>query len=182
MQLDGAAIKADTRGRTSVPHIYAVGDVVGGYMLAHTAATQGRVAASNLLGEDHVYNQDLDCGVTFSRPQAGFVGLSVAQAKAKGIDAVEAKMPMSIDAKAMISGETHGMIKLVADKATQKIIGVHFLAEHTDTLIGEAVMMVSAGMTLKQVAQAIHPHPTQTELFGELARRLMSRLRRTAKH
>jgi len=82
----------------------------------------------------------------------------------------------------MISGETHGMIKLVADKTTQKIIGVHFLAEHTDTLIGEAVMMVSAGMTLKQVAQAIHPHPTQTELFGELARRLMSRLRRTAKH
>ncbi|WP_413439113.1 FAD-dependent oxidoreductase [Sulfuriferula sp. GW1] len=182
VQLDGAAIKVDTRGRTSVPHIYAVGDVVGGYMLAHTAATQGRVAASNLLGEDHVYNQDLDCGVTFSRPQAGFVGLSVAQAKAKGVDAVEAKMPMSIDAKAMISGETHGMIKLVADKATQKIIGVHFLAEHTDTLIGEAVMMVSAGMTLKQVAQAIHPHPTQTELFGELARRLMSRLRRTAKH
>jgi dihydrolipoamide dehydrogenase len=181
VQLEGAAIKVDTRGRTSVPHIYAVGDVVGGYMLAHTAATQGRVAASNLLGEDHVYNQDLDCGVTFSRPQAGFVGLSVAQAKAKGIDAVEAKMPMSIDAKAMISGETHGMIKLVADKASQKIIGVHFLAEHTDTLIGEAVMMVSAGMTLKQVAQAIHPHPTQTELFGELARRLMSRLRRTAK-
>jgi dihydrolipoamide dehydrogenase len=179
--LDGAAIKADARSRTSVPHIYAVGDVVGGYMLAHTAATQGRVAASNLLGEDHAYNQDLDCGVTFSRPQAGFVGLSVAQAKAKGIDAVEAKMPMSIDAKAMISGETLGMIKLVADKATQKIIGVHFLAEHTDTLIGEAVMMVSAGMTLKQVAHAIHPHPTQTELFGELARRLMSRLRRTAK-
>ena len=180
--LDGAAaIQADTRSRTSVPHIYAVGDVVGGYMLAHTAATQGRVAASNLLGKDHVYNQDLDCGVTFSRPQAGFVGLSVTQAKAKGIDAVEAKMPMSIDAKAMISGETQGMIKLVADKATQKIIGVHFLAEHTDTLIGEAVMMVSAGMTLKQVAHAIHPHPTQTELFGELARRLMSRLRRTAK-
>ncbi|MDR3392766.1 MAG: FAD-dependent oxidoreductase [Sulfuriferula sp.] len=181
VQLDGAAIKADNRGRTSVPHIYAVGDVIGGYMLAHTAATQGRVAASNLLGEDHQYNQDLDCGVTFSRPQAGFVGLSTAQAKTRGIDAVEAKMPMSIDAKAMITGETHGMIKLVADKATGKIIGVHFLTEHTDTLIGEAVMMVSAGMTLKQVAQAIHPHPTQTELFGELARRLLSRLRRTAK-
>ena len=179
--LDGAAIKADTTGRTSVPHIYAVGDVIGGYMLAHTAATQGRVAAANLTGEALKYNQDLDCGVIFSRPQAGFVGMSVAQAKAKGIDAVEAKMPMSIDAKAMITLETQGMIKLVADKATQKIIGVHFLADHTDTLIGEAVMMVSAGMTLTQVALAIHPHPTQTELFGELARRLLSRLRRTAK-
>ena len=181
IQLDGAAIKVDTRGRTSNPHIYAVGDVVGGYMLAHTAATQGRVAAANLLGEERQYHQDLDCGVTFSRPQAGFVGLSTAQAKARGIEAVEAKMPMSIDAKAMITGESHGMIKLVADKATHKIIGVHFLTEHTDTLIGEAVLMVSAGMTLTQVAQAIHPHPTQTELFGELARRLLSRLRRTAK-
>ncbi len=181
VELDGAAIRVDTRGRTSTPHIFAVGDVVGGYMLAHTAATQGRVAASNLLGEAVNYEQDLDCGVTFSRPEAGFVGLSLAQAQAKGIDAVEAKMPMSIDAKAMISGETHGLIKLVADKNSHVIIGVHFLADHTDTLIGEAVMMVSARLTLEQVARAIHPHPTQTELFGELARRLLSRLRRTAR-
>jgi len=179
--LDGAAIQVDKRGRTAVPHIYAVGDVIGGYMLAHTAATQGRVAADNLLGETAEYNQDVDCGVTFSRPQAGFVGLSVAQAQERGIDAVEAKMPMSIDAKAMITGETHGMIKLVADKNSHVIIGVHFLTEHTDTLIGAAVMMVSARLTLEQVAKAIHPHPTQTELFGELARRLLSRLRRTAR-
>ena len=110
------------------------------YMLAHTAATQGRVAADSLLGHARQYNQDIDCGVTFSRPQAGFVGLSVAKAKAKRIDAVEIKMPMSIDAKAMIALETSGMIKLVADKATQKIIGVHFLADHTDTLIGAAVV------------------------------------------
>ncbi len=178
--LNGAAIKVDARGCTSQPNIFAVGDVIGGYMLAHTAATQGRVAATNLLGEDAQYNQDVDCGVTFSRPQAGFVGLSLAQAKARGIDAVEVKMPMSIDAKAMITGETNGMIKLVANKTSHKIIGVHFLTEHTDTLIGEAVLMVSAGLSLEQVAQAIHPHPTQTELFGELARRLLSRLRRTA--
>jgi dihydrolipoamide dehydrogenase len=95
--LDGAAIKVNNRCQTSTPHIYAVGDVIGGYMLAHTAATQGRVAADNLLGHKAEYNQDMDCGVTFSRPQAGFVGLTVAQAKAKGIDAVEAKLPMSID-------------------------------------------------------------------------------------
>jgi dihydrolipoamide dehydrogenase len=181
VELDGAAIKVNARCQTSAPHIYAVGDVIGGYMLAHTAATQGRVAADNLLGHASEYDQDRDCGVTFSRPQAGFVGLSVAQAKAKGIDAVEAKMPMSIDAKAMITGETEGMIKLVADKATGRIIGVHYLADHTDTLIGTGVMMVAGEMTLTQVARAIFPHPTQTELFGELARRLLNRLRRTAK-
>jgi dihydrolipoamide dehydrogenase len=181
VELDGAAIKTDACCRTNVPHIYAVGDVIGGYMLAHTAAAQGRVAAHNLLGKALEYHPELDCGVTFSRPQAGFVGLSVAQAKAKGIDAVEAKMPMSIDAKAMITLETQGMIKLVADKASGRIIGAHFLADHTDTLIGAAVMMVAGGMTLTQVAQAIFPHPTQTEIFGELARRLLARLRRLSK-
>ncbi len=174
-------IKADARCRTNVPHIFAIGDVIGGLMLAHTAAQQGRVAAATILGEDMKYDQDKDCGVIFTRPEAAFVGLSVDQAKAKGIDAVEAKVPMSIDAKAMINNELHGMIKIVADKKTQRVVGVHLLADHADTLIGEAVMIVSGNMTLEQVGHAIHPHPTQTEMFGELARRLGSRLRRSAK-
>ena len=84
-------------------------------------------------------------------------------------------------AKSQITNETDGLIKLVADKTSHRIVGVHFLADHADTLIGEAVLMVAGDMTLEQVAQAIHPHPTQTELFGEMARRLLSRLRRTAK-
>jgi dihydrolipoamide dehydrogenase len=174
-------VKVDSRCRTSVPHIFAVGDVIGGLMLAHTAAQQGRVCAATILGENMRYDQDKDCGVIFSRPQAAFVGLSVEQAKAGGIDAVEVKVPMNIDAKAMINNETHGMIKIVADKATHRIVGVHFLADHADTLIGEAVMMVSGNMSLEQVGEAIHPHPTQTELFGDMARRLLSRLRRSRK-
>jgi dihydrolipoamide dehydrogenase len=178
---ENGVIKADKRCRTNVPHIFAVGDVIGGYMLAHTAGQQGRVAAATILGEDMTYDEAKDSGVIFTRPEAGFVGLSMEQAKAKGIDAAEVKVPMNIDAKAMITGEKHGMIKIVADKASGRIIGVHMLADHTDTLIGEAVMMVSGGMTLQQVGEAIHPHPTQTELFGELARRLLSRLRRSAK-
>ncbi len=172
-------IKADANCRTNVPHIFAVGDVIGGLMLAHTAGQQGRVAAMTIAGESAKYDQDKDCGVIFTRPQAAFVGLSVAQAKANGVDAVEVKMPFSIDAKAMITNETLGMIKIVADKTTRRIIGVHFLADHADTLIGEAVMMVAGNMTLDQVAAAIHPHPTQTEMFGEMARRLLSRLRKS---
>jgi dihydrolipoamide dehydrogenase len=184
-----AGVASDQRGvigvdktcRTNVPNIFAVGDVNGGLMLAHTAGHQGRVAAMTILGESAEYNQDKDCGVIFTRPQAAFVGLSVEQAKAKGMDAVEVKMPMNIDAKAMINDETDGMIKIVADKASRRIVGVHFLADHADTLIGEAVMMVAGDMTLDQVANAIHPHPTQTEMFGEMARRLLQRLRRSAK-
>jgi dihydrolipoamide dehydrogenase len=185
LQLDKAGvaiekgiIKADARCRTSVPHIFAVGDVIGGLMLAHTAGQQGRVAAMTISGEDMVYDQDKDSGVIFTRPEAAFVGLSMEQAKEKGIDAAEVKVPMSVDAKAMITGETLGLIKIVAEKSSHRVIGVHFLADHADTLIGEAVMMVSGNMTLEQVGQAIHPHPTQTELFGELARRLSSRLKR----
>ncbi len=174
-------IKVDATCRTNVPHIFAVGDVNGGLMLAHTAGHQGRVAAMTIMGEPARYNQDKDCGVIFTRPQAAFVGLSAEQAKARGLDAVEVKMPMNIDAKAMITNETDGLIKLVADKASRRIVGVHFLADHADTLIGEAVMMVAGDLTLDQVANAIHPHPTQTEMFGEMARRLLSRLRRTAK-
>jgi dihydrolipoamide dehydrogenase len=181
VEVENGVIKVDSRCRSSRAHIYAVGDVIGGYMLAHTAGQQGRVAAAAILGEELFYDEAKDSGVIFTRPEAGFVGLSLEQAKARGIDAVEVKVPMSIDAKAMITGEQHGMIKIVADKASRRIIGVHLLADHTDTLIGEAVMMVSAEMTLDKVANAIHPHPTQTELFGELARRLLSRLRRSAR-
>ncbi|VAW95810.1 Dihydrolipoamide acetyltransferase component (E2) of acetoin dehydrogenase complex / Dihydrolipoamide dehydrogenase of acetoin dehydrogenase [hydrothermal vent metagenome] len=181
VKTEKGVITADNRCRTSADNIFAVGDVIGGLMLAHTAGQQGRVAAMNIAGEAAQYDEDKDCGVIFTRPEAAFVGLSTEQAKAKGIDAVEIKVPMSIDAKAMINNETHGLIKLVADKASHRIVGVHFLADHADTLIGEGVMMVAGNMTLEQVGQAIHPHPTQTELFGDLARRLASRLRRSEK-
>jgi len=181
VSIEHGVIKADAACRTSVPHIFAVGDVIGGLMLAHTAGQQGRVAAENIVGEHARYDQDRDCGVIFTRPQAAFVGLSAEQAKAKGIDAVEVKVPINIDAKAMINNETHGLIKIVADKASHRIVGVHLLADHADTLIGEGVMMVAGGLNLEQVARAIHPHPTQTELFGEMARRLLSRLRRSAR-
>lgn len=177
--IENQAIQVDAQCRTAKSHIFAVGDAVGGLMLAHTAGQQGRVTAATILGESHAYELEKDCGVIFTRPQAAFVGLSLAQAKEREIDAMEIKMPIRIDAKAMINHETEGFIKLVADRANHRIIGVHFLVDHADTLIGEAVMIVTGNMTLEQVARAIHPHPTQTELFGEMARRLLSRLQRT---
>lgn len=181
IKTENGVIKVDSFCQTNVSHIFAVGDVVGGLMLAHTAGQQGRVAAGVLTDEPMMYDETKDCGVIFTRPQAAFVGLSVDQAKKAGLDPVEVKVPMSIDAKAMITNETDGLIKIVADKKTHRILGVHFLADHADTLIGEAVMMVAGDMTLEQVARAIHPHPTQTEMFGDMARRLLSRLRRSKK-
>ncbi len=172
-------VKIDAQGRTSALHVFAVGDAVGGLMLAHTAASQGRIAAAAILGEDARYDQSKDCGVIFTRPQAAFVGLSIEQAKMRGLDAVEIKAPMELDAKAMITGETQGLIKLVVDRQAQRIVGVHMLADHADALIGEAVLMVAGDMSLKQVGDAVHPHPTQTEIFNDLARRLIARLGRS---
>lgn len=178
LQPERGVIVVDDRCRTQVPHIYAVGDVVGGYMLAHTAGQQGRVAAAQILGHDLRYDESKDCGVIFTRPQAAFVGLTVAAAKARGFDAVEVKSPVRLDAKAMIAGEEHGVLKIVADAKSKRILGAHLLADHADTLVGEAVLMVSCGLTLDQVGQAIHPHPTQCEMWGEMARRLSLRLAR----
>ncbi len=175
------AIEVDLRCRTSAPHVFAVGDVVGGLMLAHTAAQQGRVAATTISGGDFRYDVAKDCGVIFTRPQAAFVGLSVDQAKAAGFDAVEVKAPLKIDAQARIHGEEHGLVKLVADKQTRRIVGVHLLADHAADLVGEAVLMVTCDLTLEQVARAIHPHPTTTELYGDLARRLLQRLDRASR-
>ena len=176
---DRGTIVVDRRGRTSAPHIFAVGDVIGGLMLAHTAGQQGRVAAATILGENRTYDQALDSGVIFTRPQAAFAGLSKEQATAAGFEPVEVKTLVKLDAQAMIKGEDHGLIKLVVDRPSRRIVGVHLLADHADTLIGQAVMMVTGRMTVDQVAWAIHPHPTQTEMFGDVARRLVSRLDRS---
>jgi len=174
----GAFIAVDDACRTSAAHIFAVGDVIGGLMLAHTASAQGRVAAENLLGGRAAYRAELDGGVVFTRPQVASAGLSLEQAKARGLDAGEMKYPLSFDVKAQLNFETHGMMKLVAEKGSGRILGAHILADHADALIGEAVAMLAGGMTLEQLASAIHPHPTQTENWGEMARRLRSRFRR----
>lgn len=171
-------IKTDADGRTSRAHIYAVGDVRGGLMLAHSAGQQGRVAAAALLGEKLVYDVSRDCGIIFSRPQVAFAGMTVEQAKQAGFDVMDIKLPVANDAVAQIRGETEGFVRLVADAKNGAILGVHMLIEHADGLIGEAALMVGARLTLSQVSESIHPHPTQSELFPQLARRLLARLTR----
>jgi len=178
--IEGGLVAVDAGCRTSAPHIFAVGDVVGGLMLAHTASTQGRVAAGNILGAEAEYREELDGGVVFTRPKAASAGLSLAQAKARGLDAAEMKYPTDLDPISQIHFERGGLFKIVAEKETGRILGAHLLADHADALIGEAVGLLAAGATLEDLAGAIHPHPTQTEIWGEMARRLLARLRRSA--
>ena len=176
---EGGVIVVDDSCRTNLPHIFAVGDVIGGLMLAHTASAQGRVAAEVMLGGEARYDVDLDGGVVFTRPQVASVGLSLEQAGARGIDAGEMRYPLDVDVKARLNFETQGMFKLVAEKGEGRILGAHLLADHADALVGEAVALVAAGATLHDLTRAIHPHPTQTEIWGEMARRLESRFARS---
>lgn len=178
VRVESGAILVDDQCRSNVPHIFAVGDAIGGYMLAHTAAMQGRVAASAITHQDLKYHQTKDSAVVFSRPQVAFAGLTKAQAHAAGMDVMEVKLPLKHEVKAVINRETDGLIKFVINRQTQRLVGVHMLCDHAESLIGEAVLMVQVEMKISQVAAAIHPHPTQTELFGELARRALQRLNR----
>ncbi len=179
IETENGVIRVDDSCRTNQPHIFAVGDVIGGLMLAHTASTQGRVAAENIQGKTARYDADLDGGVVFTRPQVASVGLSLEQAKDRGLDAGEIRYPLDVDVKARLGFETHGMFKLVAEKESGRILGAHLLADHADALIGEAVALVAGEMTLDQLSRAIHPHPTQTEIWGEMGRRLQARFNRS---
>jgi len=176
--VERGAVVVDAGCRTKVPHIYAVGDVIGGLMLAHTASAQGRVAAGNLLGGAAEYREELDGGVVFTRPQAATAGLSLEQAKARGLDAVEMKYPTDLDVVSRLHFEEGGLFKLVAEKAGGRVLGAQVLADQAQALIGEAVALVASGATLGELSEAIHPHPTQTEIWGEMARRLKARLDR----
>ncbi|MBC8365938.1 NAD(P)/FAD-dependent oxidoreductase [bacterium] len=181
LETEDGLIRVDDSCRTNQPHIFAVGDVIGGLMLAHTASSQGRVAAENILGKTARYDADLDGGVVFTRPQVASVGLSLEQAKDRGLDAGEFRYPLDVDVKARLGFETHGMFKLVAEKGSGRILGAHLLADHADALIGEAVALVAGELTLDQLSRAIHPHPTQTEIWGEMARRLKARFNRSCR-
>ena len=179
VETENGVIRVDDSCRSNQPHLFAIGDVIGGLMLAHTASSQGRVAAENLLGKFAHYNADLDGGVVFTRPQVASVGLSLEEAKNRGLDAGEFRYPLDVDVKARLNFEKHGMFKLVAEKESGRILGAHLLADHADALIGEAVALVAGEMTLDQLSGAIHPHPTQTEIWGEMSRRLQARFDRS---
>ncbi len=178
VRVESGAIVVDDQCRSNVPHIFAIGDTVGGFMLAHTAAMQGRVAAGAITRQELRYDQNKDSAVVFTRPQVAFAGLTKAQASAAGMDVIEVKLPLKHEIKAVINHETEGLIKFVVNRETQRLVGVQMLCHHAESLIGEAVLMVQVQMKISEVAAAIHPHPTQTELFGELARRTMQRLMR----
>ena len=159
-------IKVDNSFSTSVPGIYAIGDVIAGPMLAHLASEEGRVAVERMAGMDSqvAYHAVPSCIFTF--PEIASVGLSEEEALAQGIHCQVGKFQLAANGKAMTMGERDGIIKVLADEQ-ERIIGCHIIGPHASDLILEATLMVKEGMHIKQVLGAIHPHPTLGEALQE---------------
>jgi dihydrolipoamide dehydrogenase len=157
-------VQADEQMRTSVPNVYAIGDLVGKVLLAHVASHQGLVAAGVIAGHK---NEKMDYkavpGATFTHPEVASVGLSEKKARDAGYDVVVGKFPFAALGRAQTFGATEGMMKLVADRKYGEILGMHIIGPSASDLIPEGVLALNMEATLEDVANAIHAHPTLGE-------------------
>ncbi len=173
--LEEAGVESDERGaivvnekmETTVPGVYAIGDVTGKIMLAHVASSQGTVAAANALGGSRAFSYAAVPSCIYTRPEIASVGLKEDQAAEAGFDVATSKFQFTALGKAMIIGETVGFVKIVADKKTEKVLGASIIGPHATDIIHEMVLAVHAGVTVEQVATMIHAHPTISEGMHE---------------
>lgn len=167
--------------QTGEPHIYAIGDCIGGVQLAHAAMHEAAVAVDHLLGRADGTSRAADRDVPrciYSRPEAASVGWSEEAAKASGYDVKTAKIPMRIFGKALVHGDADGFAKVVADRATGDLLGVSLIGAHATDLIAEASLAKLLDAVPWEIGRAIHPHPTLSEALQEV----MAALEGTAGH
>ncbi len=170
LKMDNANIVTDEYLRTSQEGIYAIGDVNGKHMLAHVASAEGIVAVSHIMGKDpRPMTYDKIPAAVYGSPEIATIGLTEKEAKEKNIDYKVSKVPLAAVGKALADGEKEGFIKLIVDKKYLEIIGVHIYAYGATELISEYSLAMLAEATAYEISEAIHPHPTLSELNLEAA-------------
>jgi dihydrolipoamide dehydrogenase len=162
-------ISVDDQMRTNVPTIYAAGDVARPPMLAHKSYREGVVAAEAIAGLPTRFQFQAMPSVVFTDPELATVGLTRAEAEARGLKAREAKFPFAALGRAHASHATEGWVKVVGDEATGRLLGVHAAGEAVGEFIAEAALAVEMGSTVRDLALTIHPHPTFSEGLEEAA-------------
>ena len=170
VQLDRGFVKVSPRMATSVPGVYAIGDMAGPPLLAHKAMAEGVVAAEAIAGRDPRpvdYANVPSC--TYCRPQVASVGLTEAKARENGRDVTVGKFPFTASGKAVALGETEGFVKVVADKATGEILGAHIVGHEATEVIHEFAVGRTLEATLEEIVSTIHAHPTLSEAVLEAA-------------
>ena len=174
--LDKIALSLNARGQietdhdfaTYVPGVWAIGDVIPGPMLAHKAEDEGLAVAENIAGLTGIVNHDVIPAVVYTQPEIASVGLTEEQAKARG-EVKIGNFPMMANSRAKANGEGDGFVKIIADAATDRVLGVHIIASVAGTMIAQAAQAMEFGGTSEDIAYTCHAHPTHSEAVKEAA-------------
>lgn len=170
---DRRRVVIDEHCRTSVPHVYAIGDITAGFpQLAHTAEAQGKIAAAAIAGKDCPIRLDLIPSVVYTRPEIASIGVSEEEAKASGRPYTASRAVMGANAKSLIAGEG-GYMKLIAD-GEGRLIGAEFQCEEASNLVSEATLAIATGTNAETFASIVRPHPSVEEAMGEVAEGLLA--------
>ena len=162
-------IPVDRQMRTNVPHIFAIGDLVGQPMLAHKATHEGKLAAEVAAGEKKEWVARVIPSVAYTDPEIAWVGVTETEAKAKGLHVGVAKFPWAASGRAVGIGRTEGFTKLIFDEASERIIGAGIVGVHAGDLIAELALAIEMGCEASDIGHTIHPHPTLSESVGMAA-------------
>jgi dihydrolipoamide dehydrogenase len=166
-------VKVDHQGRTSIPHIFAIGDIVSGLALAHKASYEGKVAAEAISGMPSVVDYKCIPAVVFTDPECSSVGYTEAQAKEKGHKVKAGKFPYAGNGRSVSLNHPEGFVKIVAEEGTGLILGAQIVGLEASNLIAELGLAIEMGATLEDVALTIHAHPTLGEIVMEAAELVM---------
>jgi dihydrolipoamide dehydrogenase len=177
IKAEAAGLKVDDKGfipvdrqmRSNVPHIFAIGDVVGQPMLAHKATHEGKVAAEVCAGEKSAFEARVIPSVAYTDPEVAWVGVTEAEAKAQGMKYGVGKFPWVASGRALGNGRADGFTKLLFDEATRRIIGAGIVGSQAGDLVAECALAIEMGAEAADIGLTIHPHPTLSETVAMAA-------------
>lgn len=168
VELERGAVKVDNRMRTNVDGVYAAGDITGFSLLAHTASREAEVVINNLCGHDDTMHYDAIPGIVYTNPEVAGVGLTEEEAQKRGMEYVCQKLPMAYSGRFVAENEGgEGVCKVITDKASGRVVGVHMLGNPCSEIISSACIAIEQGMTASQLERVVFPHPTVAEIFKE---------------
>jgi dihydrolipoamide dehydrogenase len=177
LNVEAAGLKLDDRGRiptnhdmsTSVPGLWAIGDVIAGPMLAHKAEDEGIAVAENIAGLTGIVNHDVIPAVVYTSPEVASVGKTEEELKAAGVDYKVGKFPFAANSRAKTNRDTEGFVKVIADAKTDRVLGVHIIGTLAGTMIAQAAQAMEFGASSEDIAYTCHAHPTHPEAMKEAA-------------
>ena len=180
---DKHCIKINAQCQTEDPNIYAIGDVAGGIQLAHKATKEAKIASEAILGEPSLTLSDhVIPAVVFTDPEIAWVGITEKEAKEQNIKIKTSKFPWSASGRALTLDRTEGLTKIISDPDTGRILGIGIVGDHAGDLISEAALAIQTGLTVTDLAETIHPHPTLSESIMESAEHALGFCTHLIKH